>query len=178
MTVFQDALATINSRGRKQNGVDSPNPEPARRRTSRCTLRLACSGSARCQSFESSPRLRNSEVEKLFPEQSPVAIHCIEQSADSHRLIRVKAVDPNSHDSAIVRSLRKTVFQTTELPGLRPWVQTGRYSFSILAETESRVQRIRQLIQSDEQLCEFATFIVEQAPGVRTLNKALHDRQN
>jgi hypothetical protein len=123
-------------------------------------------------------RIENSQVEKLFPVQAPVAIHCIEQSPESHRLIRIKVVDPNSDDGTILRSVRKTVFQTTNLPGLRPWIQTGRYAFAILAETESRVERIRQIIQADQQLSETATFIVEQAPGVRTLNKALHDRQH
>ena len=93
-------------------------------------------------------------------------------------MIRIKVVDPNSDDGTILRSVRKTVFQTTTLPGLRPWIQTGRYAFAILAETESRVERIRQIIQSDQQLSESAAFIIEQVPGVRTLNKALHDRQH
>lgn len=122
-------------------------------------------------------RLEQHEVDGLFPDASPVAIHCVERSPESHRLIRIKVTDPDSDDRTVLRSLRKTVFKTLELPGLRPWIETGRYCFSVVTETETRVQRIRQVIGTDQQLSESATFIVEQAPGVRTLKQALHDHQ-
>jgi len=123
-------------------------------------------------------RLEQREVDRLFPDASPVAIHCIERSPDSHRLIRMKVTDPDSDERTVLRSLRKTVFQTMALPGLRPWVETGRYCFAVLTETEARVQHIRQVIKADQQLSESATFVVEQAPGVRTLQQVLHDRQH
>lgn len=122
-------------------------------------------------------RLEQHEVDRLFPEEAPVAIHCVERSTDSHRLIRMKVTDPDSDDRTVLRSLRKMVFATMIMPGLRPWIETGRYCFSVVTETESRVQRIRQIIETDQQLSDSATFLVEQAPGVRTLKQALHDRQ-
>lgn len=122
-------------------------------------------------------RLEQHEVDRLFPEEAPVAIHCVERSTDSHRLIRMKVTDPDSDDRTVLRSLRKMVFATMTMPGLRPWIETGRYCFSVVTETESRVQRIRQIIETDQQLSDSATFLVEQAPGVRTLKQALHDRQ-
>jgi len=124
-------------------------------------------------------RLEQHEVDRLFPDSaSPTAIHCIERSADSHRLIRMKVSDPDSNDRTVLRSLRKTVFETMDMPGLRPWVGTGRYCFAILTETATRVERIRQIIDTDQELSESATFIVEQAPGVRTLKQALNDRRS
>lgn len=122
-------------------------------------------------------RLEPADVERVFPQSAPIGIHCIERHDTIYRLIRMKVTDPASDDASLLRSLRKSVFETADLPGLRPWMQTGRYCFAILTETETRVQRIRELIQADEQLAEVAKFIVEQAPGVRTLNQALHERQ-
>lgn len=122
-------------------------------------------------------RLEPQDVDQFFPETIPASIHCIERESDRHRLIRVKVVDPGSEDSSIIRSLRKAVFQTIERPGLRPWVTTGHYSFGIITETTARVERIRQIIADDEQLSASASFLVEQAPGVRTLKQAIHDRQ-
>lgn len=123
-------------------------------------------------------RLEPVELKRVFPEQVPSAIHCIERDASTHRIVRIKVTDPDSEDTTVLRALRKTVFQTAELPGLRPWLQTGRYSFGVLTETEARVERIRRTIQADEQLSSAATFLVERAPGVRTLNQAIHDRQH
>lgn len=122
-------------------------------------------------------RLEQSEVDRLFPESSPVAIHCVERNSDSHRLIRMKVIDPDSDDRTIVRSLRKAVFKTMALPGLRPWIESGRYCFSVLTETDSRIRRIEEIIKSDERLNDSATFIVEKTPGVRTLKQALHDQK-
>lgn len=122
-------------------------------------------------------RLEQGEVNRLFPDAPPIGIHCVERNPDSHRLIRMKVTDPDSEDSTVLRSLRKTVFQTMTMPGLRPWIETGRYCFALLTETDARVKRIRQIIDADQQLSESATFIVEQAPGARTLKQALHDRQ-
>ncbi|MBC7818929.1 MAG: hypothetical protein IAG10_18735 [Planctomycetaceae bacterium] len=122
-------------------------------------------------------RLEPAELDRAFPQCPPNGIHCIERDRNTFRLFRMKVTDPTSDDAGLLRSLRKSVFETADLPGLRPWMQTGRYCFAILTETETRVQRIRELIQADEQLVDVATFIVEQAPGVRTLNQALHERQ-
>lgn len=122
-------------------------------------------------------RLEQSEVERIFPEKAPVAIHCIERNSDSHRLFRVKVTDPATEDTTLIRSLRKVVSETAAMPGLRLWLETGRYSFAVLTETPTRVQRIQQIIATDEFLSSSAQFLVETAPGARTLNQVLHDRQ-
>lgn len=122
-------------------------------------------------------RLEQSEVERIFPEKAPVAIHCIERSGESHRLFRVKVTDPATEDTTLVRSLRKLVSETAALPGLRLWMETGRYAFAILTETKTRAERIQQVIAADEFLSSSAQFLVETAPGVRTLNQVIHERQ-
>ena len=121
-------------------------------------------------------RLEVSEVTQVLSDQLPTAIHCIERGSEQHRILRMKVVDPESDDRTLLRSLRRTIHQTIEVPGLRPWIQTGRYAFAVLTETAARVERIRKVIQSDETLSSLATFVVEQAPGVRTLSQAIHDR--
>ncbi len=131
-----------------------------------------------CMSETRRHKLERNELAEFFPTGVPEAIHCIERNDDSHRLLRVKVTDPGANDNTVIRALRKTTFQTTELPGLRPWLNTGRYCFAVLTETESHAERIRNIIAADESLSESATFIVEQAPGTRTLNRALHDRQH
>lgn len=122
-------------------------------------------------------RLEKTEVERIFSEKAPVAIHCVERSTDAHRLFRVKVTDPETEDSTLLRSLRKAVSETAAIAGFRPWLETGRYSFAVLTETETRVQRIRQIIASDDFLSSSAQFLVETAPGVRTLSQVLHERQ-
>lgn len=169
LSYYQLTRAAAKRRGLPESRARAPQNQALH--SALATLWFCCMAHARRH------RLEPQELADFFPEAVPAAVHCVERHADTHRLIRLKVVDPASENSTITRSLRKTVFETTELPGLRPWIQTGRYAFAILTETGTRVENIRQIIAADEQLAASATFLVEQAPGVRTLKQAIHDRQ-
>ncbi len=122
--------------------------------------------------------LNSSETTSLIPSGLPAGTHCIERVDGEHRLCRIRVTnslaDPDH--GCLLRCIRKRVSQAVTFPGLRPWVESRRYSFAVLTDSDEHAQSIRNAIGNDDLLA-LANIIVEPTPAfLRLVSTADHSR--
>ena len=115
--------------------------------------------------------LESSQVGKMFPDQTPGGVHCLE-AGEEPRLLRVRVVGATTKPSSVVHDLRTRITDPALSPKLATAIRNRQYAFVVLAEFERRRELIDAAIDRSG-LRQLAAIEIAGAPGHQTIGQEI-----
>jgi hypothetical protein len=125
-----------------------------------------------CMSEKRRTRIEKNKLEEIFGVQPFSGPHCYEtdEQTRAYRIYRIFPV--NADDEYLIRNVTQHLDTVTER-GCRDWLRTGAYGIAVLAETETRKQKLERDLK-EKGLSDTVTSVVAVVPSPNTLKEAIN----
>lgn len=125
-----------------------------------------------CMSERKRTRIEKNKLEEIFGVEPFSGPHCYEADGQTKQYLIYRIFPANADDEYLIRNIRQHLDTVTER-GCRDWLKTGAYGIAVLAETETRKQKLERDLK-EKGLSDTVSSVVAVVPSPNTLKEAIN----